>query len=59
MLICKKIQPPEVVSRYRDPQPQVVQNYTSTNYSIEIFTHLKLFWQTFANIDVKQSLYSQ
>ena len=27
-LILKKIQPLEIVSRYRDPQPQVVENYS-------------------------------
>ena len=27
-LIHLNLQPPEVVSRYRDPQPQVVENYS-------------------------------
>ena len=27
-LIYLNFQPPEVVSRYRDPQPQVVENYS-------------------------------
>ena len=27
-VICLNFQPLEVVSRYRDPQPQVVENYS-------------------------------
>ena len=48
LLFYLNFQPPEVVPRYRDPQPQVVENY-SFNYVKFETTHLQIlmFKQSF------------